>query len=181
MAPAAVRWFARCGDCSAVVAFDGDARFPAELACACGGRFESMGAVDGGRLFVGEVRCACDDRCTSARGPKCLCSCLGKNHGTGAVVEVRVDMGPVPIASPVDVAGAMARGAEYRAAWEAAHAARRARYPQAVDAGGAWLPESVFWGNRDAADAIRRASALKTHGGRMKTLAALTASLRAGA
>ncbi len=43
-----------------------------------------------------EHRCACDARCTGATGPNCECSCGGKNHGTGRVVEIAVPVARVP-------------------------------------------------------------------------------------
>jgi hypothetical protein len=54
---------------------------------------EWMGRVEGDMYLKEEEKCACDERCTCARGPKCVCKCGGKNHGTGAVVLVVVEKG----------------------------------------------------------------------------------------
>ena len=55
-----------------------------------------MGEVKGPRLTQPEDRCPCDRRCTNATGPNCECSCGGVNHGSGRLVSVDVDCGPVP-------------------------------------------------------------------------------------
>ena len=55
-----------------------------------------MGEVKGPRLSRAEDRCPCDRRCTNATGPNCECSCGGVNHGSGRLVRVDIDCGPVP-------------------------------------------------------------------------------------
>lgn len=52
---------------------------------------------------------ACDGRCTQAIGPKCVCKCGCVNHGTGKVVQVIKDAGPVPLLIPVDRQDAIKR------------------------------------------------------------------------
>ena len=38
----------------------------------------------------------CDGRCMNAKGPDCDCSCLGKNHGIGMIVQIG-DYTPMPL------------------------------------------------------------------------------------
>lgn len=61
-----------------------------------GVRLSLMGRVDRNRLFVSGLACPCDGRCTNAVGPSCDCSCGGKNHGSGRLVEIVRDNGAAP-------------------------------------------------------------------------------------
>lgn len=97
------RWFYRCCDCLSVVASETDVKYRDERGrerygeCgACGGRMEFMGETKRDRLVKHGFECPCDARCTHARGPSCDCRCGGANHGSGAVVPVTYDAGPVP-------------------------------------------------------------------------------------
>lgn len=158
------RWFVRCSDCCGVMAVTEEPRH--EWRCTCDGALVNMGRVSGAWLVRTAEECPCDDRCTSAKGPKCDCSCGGENHGTGMTVPVVHTIGGVPrLASPCPE-----RAAEFRAALEAARAAVRARY--GVRQG--WEPESVYFGRQDAFRAINRAAALKSHTGRLRGLRAAT-------
>ena len=105
------RWYWRCTDCLGVAAVDGRCAAPK---CPCGGMCECMGQVSGYRLTSAIHLCPCDGRCTGATGPSCECQCGGENHGTGAVVRVIVDRGPVPELDAADAAERSARGEAYR-------------------------------------------------------------------
>lgn len=103
----------RCTDCLAVWFVEG--KFERRMDCACGSPAEYMGRVRQEVLVKTETRCACDGRCTNAFGPSCDCSCGGKNHGTGAVVEVEYVAGAVPKAKN---APCLIRKLEFRQAVE---------------------------------------------------------------
>lgn len=116
------RAYYRCEDCLTIAA----AEAVAELNCQCGlcgGRVECMGLVRGERLVKSALECPCDGRCTSARGPNCDCHCGGKNHGSGLLVRVVRDVGPVPrfLMPPSRKAAAIA--AEWRRGYAAVLAA----------------------------------------------------------
>lgn len=121
--PAVVdRWAVRCVDCLGVgfVHEEPPSKWSKEkLTCGCcGGEIESMGRVTrDARLAEDAVVSACDDRCTSARGPLCVCKCGCVNHGTGRVVEIRRDLGAAP-----RVEGLPANGIAIAEAWRAAFA-----------------------------------------------------------
>lgn len=116
------RAYYRCEDCLTIAA----AEALAELNCQCGlcgGRVECMGLVRGERLVKSALECPCDHRCTGARGPRCDCPCGGKNHGSGLLVRVVRDVGPVPrfLMPPSRKAAAIA--AEWRRGYAAVLAA----------------------------------------------------------
>ena len=96
------RWYWKCRDCLGVGAVNES--LPNGCRCgACGGEMWCMGQVMGtSRIGHTETRCACDARCTAAPGPNCDCRCGGENHGTGAVVQVDVVTGSVPVARCAD-------------------------------------------------------------------------------
>ena len=108
------RYYWRCGDCLEIFAVEG---WNNKMLCDCGGTCEMMGQVQGVRIVDLKHVCPCDGRCTGARGPSCDCPCGGENHGTGKLVEVIRDLGPIPKArsksNPIVAA-------EYRAAVEKA-------------------------------------------------------------
>ena len=107
-----LRYYYRCAWCLSVSATAERISGPCECA-ACGGPVESMGEVREARLVREELRCPCDARCTHALGPQCDCRCCGANHGSGLMVVVIRDLGPIPKLRPRDALAA-ARGAEYR-------------------------------------------------------------------
>lgn len=169
--PPAARHFYRCLGCLAVFAVEGKRH--GELRCACGGPTTWMGQVHRTRLQKTEERCPCDARCTCARGPSCDCSCGGANHGTGAVVKVVVSDTSVPVATN---APSIERRDEFRAASAAALSRIRSRYGAYVDdfRNGVWIHDRHIWyAVNQALNALRHARALKSHGGRMKALAAV--------
>ena len=116
------RWFFRCSDCLSVVAADLDAMPPRTADCgACDGfrTVEVMGRMKRTAipyLVTGvDERSPCDARCTHARGPSCDCSCNGKNHGSGLLVEIEHTAG-IPRLRAVDSVKARAFAEEWRAA-----------------------------------------------------------------
>lgn len=100
-----MRWYVRCRDCLAVRATEGAP--PRLLQCECGGSLEVMGEVRATRLVQIELGPPCDGRCTSARGPKCDCTCRGANHGSGLVVEIIREVGRPPRLRGADLATAV--------------------------------------------------------------------------
>jgi hypothetical protein len=108
MTPLTARWYLRCLHCLTIAAVREHPE--RDLSCgACGGPVEDMGQVQESLLVNPEERTPCDDRCTSARGPLCVCRCGGVNHGVNRLVIMgngRVDM--------PDPAEARARAEEYR-------------------------------------------------------------------
>ena len=168
------RYCYRCTDCLAVFFVEG-AELP-HLECACGGKVESMGRVYRDRLVTESIRCACDSRCTGARGPSCNCKCGGENHGSNAVVTVVTDHGAVPKAlNKPD----LKRGAEYRAAVDAALGRMRSRWGVWVDdvACGRWIDSRSAWSEiRYGLQCIRHARGLRTQSGRIRALALVAPS-----
>lgn len=172
------RWFYRCRDCLTVCAVRGS-KLP-ELECSCGGRFETMGMVQRHRLVLTGLECPCDGRCTGAVGPSCDCQCGGENHGTGALVRVTYDAGPVPRIVAPDADQRIARAAEYRAALATADAAIEAKLGDTMRtmAAGGWISDRGLWERCYRARKARaHACGLKTHGGRLRALARLAAEV----
>jgi len=178
-APALPRHFLRCPDCLEVMAVD-VARLPWEFSqvqytCGYCGRtgLDHMGRVQIDRLVKDRSRCACDDRCTSARGPICVCHCAGKNHGAGILARIYYteDQGKVPTLKPANDnrrARAVKTAAEYL---DALTKIRDAFLPL-VDrrAKGEFLPRAD-WDRMTALQfKYRKAIAAKTHAARMKAL-----------
>lgn len=168
------RHYYRCRSCCHVVAIEGAlASVRAENGteykerCICDGKLELMGRVGRkpGLVFDSE-RCACDSRCTNATGPSCDCSCKGENHGTHRVVPIEVDAGGVPRLKVEDAVACRARAAEYKAAMEPLRAELRRLY----EARPAWR-HSATREEDDLRSAMGRASALRTHKGRLKAIA----------
>src|SRR5688572_14840449 len=111
------RWFVRCRLCLSIAAIDAISLPKGEIQCsACTGPIEIMGRVKDTRLVMDAKVCACDGRCTHAKGPNCDCSCGGKNHGTGALVSITVDMGAVPRINIKPTEKALAVAKEFREA-----------------------------------------------------------------
>ena len=184
----AIRHCWRCADCLTVaftpehITSTPDARGYHHFAeCgACGGEIEYLGPVNKHHMiFQTETRCACDGRCTGAIGPSCDCQCGGENHGTGAVVEVvtRVDRLPkvmMPANALEKATAYRALVAEFRAAWDA-----RYGYATKEKRAGYVLP-ATFMVYREGQDVISdfvKARGLRSHAGRNKRIAALTATL----
>jgi hypothetical protein len=86
------RWFVRCRLCLSIAAIEGISLPKGAMTCsACAGPIEIMGRVDGSTSHL-ESRCKCDARCTNAKGPNCDCSCGGKNHGSGMLVTIDLNL-----------------------------------------------------------------------------------------
>lgn len=163
------RYFVRCLDCLAVVAIDVVA-VPAAMTCgACGGTVENMGRVQGKRVVFDDRACPCDTRCTSATGPNCDCSCRGKNHGSGVVVDVTIDAGPVPVVQIPTAARAIERATEWRAARDGVRAQLRPLAAQR--AAGDYLHPVDYRRMTALQDTLQRARKARSHAGRMRILA----------
>ena len=103
-------WYFRCKWCLSAMTFP-ESDLDRRAGCICGGQIEFMGQVTENHSVVKEeVRSACDERCTSALGPKCVCKCGSRNHGTGLVVVIEHQNG-IAFVKPMDDE-AMVRGKE---------------------------------------------------------------------
>lgn len=174
----APRHFYRCVGCLDVCT--APARLPMSYSVTvaecgtCGQHLEYMGRAGAGdRLVEDRQRCACDERCTSARGPLCVCHCGGLNHGAGlaAVVVERIDRGAVPLVTMPSAK----RAAKLRASWlefQAAREALRAELDALLErrARGEYLPRPAFDRLREIQRITRKADGLRSHAGRMKAL-----------
>lgn len=164
------RFFYRCVDCLSVSAAHGTQVYGLQCAV-CRGPVECMGRVEGDRLKKDGVRCACDFRCTEARGPICVCSCGGRNHGTGLVVKVVEDVGGVPTIAP---AGQCERKAARTAAeWRAARKELNAEI-NALDASrqaGERLPYAEFTRWLKLREALTKVNAMRSHSHRLAAVA----------
>ena len=172
------RWFYRCCDCLTVSAADQNLEqkwdrthwAPAATCGACGGPVENMGRVEGPRLVKDAELCPCDMRCTHAQGPKCSCKCGGENHGSGCMVPVKIDQGPLPVLANPDTAKAKQTAEEYRAALAPLVAERDRINRKKEGAHHGWLERSDYNRLREVCRIINKAKELRTHAGRMKLL-----------
>lgn len=182
------RYYYRCTGCLEVVALT--EKLPTEnfatiARCGtCAQRFEFMGRVERDRLVFDAVACKCDDRCTSARGPLCSCSCGGVNHGAGMAgyVDYTIDQGAVPTVQ-LPCAKRAAKGLAQFQEYAALRDALRAELYALLDRrrAGEFLPRTAF----DRMRLLQRINAAtgkaKTHAGRMKNLRAAAVALPAAA
>lgn len=176
------RSYYRCADCLSVVT---TAARHHELLCgACEGKMEWMGDVvnDANRLSRTDTVPACDARCTSARGPKCVCKCQCENHGSGLSVAVTRDLGPIPVAILHSTITAKARAQEYRTARAEAIGAVRAIYGRVFELKklGQYLGHSDWADYRAGSEQMRRVHAAcsgRTHDGRLRALRLITERL----
>lgn len=160
---APARFFYRCVDCLAVGAAD---EYVRDASCiGCGGRIESMGRVGkSGRLVTESIECPCDARCTNAKGPKCDCKCNGANHGSGMLVVVVRDAGPLPVLlMPISLASRK-RATEWREALTAARAEVDRLKAGEAARGGSWRRYYA------ARSAIHKARGRRSHVTRMADL-----------
>ena len=178
------RTFYRCPQCLVIVALEKPA--PSGFFCdncktdTHSAAFEFMGQVSGNRLISEKDRCPCDDRCTSARGPNCECSCGGENHGIGWVTIV-IDVGGVP--SVTQAKGAVANLAawhDFQDRLDALTLQAKARFGD--DFGRylnrEWISHRETWYELYAVfEAVRKAKKLKTPGGRVKAIEKMSARL----
>lgn len=181
------RHFYRCHDCLTVAVTteklrevrDERGNYRLALCGACGGHIEYMGVTRRDYLVKQELRCACDGRCTNAIGPNCDCQCGGENHGTGRVVLVDKEHGPIPQLK-IDPQ-AREKGEAFRALKARVWAAYTAKYGRVNEKrnAGEWIDNWAFYmdGQR-IAKRIRAASEL-TSTARVKKLEAIYAELQA--
>jgi len=172
------RYYYRCSDCLSTVVLE--EKLPV-VECACGGRLELLGPVTNvGRWRRVEDRPPCDGRCTGARGPKCDCSCGGKNHGTRLLVTVERDGGVARVRLPDPEA--IRRAEEYRAAIARVRQAlaRTFGYLYERFVAGQYVPETAYWFMRNVHTELQAISCLKTHTARMRRLAELAERVDAG-
>lgn len=175
------RHYYRCLACLSAVAIDGDKlkvaydhnNKPLFPRCDCGGGLDYMGRVSGDNYMRVEDRCACDGRCTHATGPNCDCACGGKNHGTGALATIIVEMGCVSKLTPrPDIDTRRALVAEV--AYTANECLNRISTVHAVAVvakkEGNFLAGDAYWNYRNAYSAYRKAFDNKSHKGRMAAL-----------
>ena len=182
------RWYVRCSDCLSVAAVH-SSTIPPPCECVCGGKIEAMGRVTRdplARMFGRKeehlqtgVRYEepCDARRTNARGPSCNCPCGAENHGTQRLVEIEIVQG-IPRLLMLDPHRARERASEYRDAVAVAREAVDRRYPSGRvaaerKASGEYIDSGAFSAMLDyrrAREAVARARALRTHGGRLKAL-----------
>lgn len=168
------RWFYRCGLCLAVCA----STLPYQkLACECGGEFRTLGKVAFNRLTEEYKGAPCDGSCTHARGPQCDCVCGGKYHGSGMVVQILCDRGPIPVA----LGGSKERAEEFQAAIVAAQARIAAMPGNAEYDAGTWLPYDTWTANKKARKDLHSARGMQVHSLRMKKLAKVAAPAMATA
>jgi hypothetical protein len=175
------RHFYRCLGCLEIAALDGD-RLPMDASatvatCAnCDQRFEYMGRVERDRLVQDRVACKCDDRCTSARGPLCVCMCGGKNHGAGLMgyVLVSKDVGSVPKIQLSSTCKAREAKRQYQAAVDL-RAVLRLELDALLDRrrAGEYLPRPNFDRLRELQDANLKSWKARTHAARLKALRAV--------
>lgn len=159
--------FYRCGDCFGYLALD---RGDTGARCDCGGALEYLGRAENERLIVDGLRVPCDPRCVNARGPKCECGCNGANHGNGALVEVTIDAGGVPVASkPQDRAKRHEIARVYRAALASVEAGYTEKVGQVVGY------DAAAWQIREQ---IKNAKKFKTQKRRLAAIAAAEGLLR---
>lgn len=178
------RYFYRCPDCLVIVAVDqqqndlrcntcrkdGDFAGPAKM--------EFMGRVEQNKLVHEYHKPVCDDRCTSARGPICVCRCLGQNHGSHLWVSVKVDAGGLPVATaPKDAEKYRAQSNQFHAGRLLALATIKNRYGSnnfERYQSGAWIADKEIWyGIRYSLDQLNKLWKAREHKSRMKKLAAL--------
>ncbi len=166
------RYYYRCSDCLSTVVLEEKLSV---VECACGGRLEFLGPVtDEGRWKRIEERPPCDGRCTGARGPKCDCSCGGKNHGTQFLVTVERDGGVARVHPPDPEA--IRRAEEYRAGITRVRQvlARTFGYQYERFIARQYVhSETAYWFMRNVHAELQAISRLRTHTARMRRLAEL--------
>lgn len=164
------RWFVRCVECLTIAAVTEQPDCYTWQCGICKGQIESMGKVERDRLTHTHLGSPCDASCTHARGPRCDCSCGGKNHGSRLVVKIIHDAGPVPIVPMPNPEKAKRIAAEYHDARTSALA--RLDTLLALKRRGVFLPETDFRRLREIQRALAKAHAARTHNARIKTLRA---------
>lgn len=87
------KMYFRCHDClTTLCTTDQPASQKHFMTCGiCGGHMEWMGDVKGNQYTHHHEECVCNEMCQTATGPKCTCSCGGKNHGNSFLYKVVID------------------------------------------------------------------------------------------
>jgi hypothetical protein len=146
--------------------------------CSCGGTVSLMGLVskfNNRHLVTTQLECPCNEKCASAVGPNCSCSCGGKFHGTNAVVAVVIGAGGAPVLQAPEAAAKTA--AEFLAARAAAGQRYAARHAQtiALRSAGVHVAEDAYWAWEADRRELARACGLRTHKGRLAAMAKVCA------
>lgn len=168
------RHFYKCCDCLSVIANDSDSRFasPNAVCGLCASKLIHMGRVVEQGLVRDSLECPCDLRCTHARGPKCDCSCGGRNHGSQAVVHIVRDAGGIPVAQTPYSGKAEQIAAEWRAAYADIMAIIQ---PMRERKSSQWVPSSEFNELLRLESLRRKARKSTNHKNRLRILADATA------
>lgn len=163
------RYYVQCSKCLTKAVIETET-YPHRPVCvACEGECRVMGRVEGDRFARVEERCPCDERCTSAQGPKCECSCGGANHGSNLLVPVVVEAGIVKV-QIVATDEAKARRVEVEALTAEAKAAIERKFGALLEAKrrGEWIQDwASFMEAGRMRDGIRHALKLNSHKGRI--------------
>lgn len=167
----------RCEDCLSSVTFP---ERNLNAVCVCGGSLEYLGEVqDNGHAQEVATLPICDGRCTSAPGNSCRCRCGGKNHGTHLTVTVVYDNGKATV-KPADEK-AIARGNEYRSAYQAVLDTLLAKYGDTLRDfnTGRWISDKETWatlyGYQKVMHSVRSA---RTHKTRIAKLAKILEGIK---
>jgi hypothetical protein len=164
----AVRYYWRCRDCLSGTVTETFGSNVDTICGLCGGALRLLGPVDAANAhWIRVVHLTpCDGRCTHARGRRCECGCLGRNHGAGLVTIVERVGGTVRLQPTFDSKGAAERAAEYREARQRVCEAATTRW------GERW-PSHIY-------AALAEVEALSTQQGRLKRLARILWSIERG-
>lgn len=175
------RFFYRCPSCLVVLAVDEQNNNLHCETCREGekvARMEFMGRVQADNLVREYDKPVCDDRCTSARGPVCVCRCLGANHGSHMWVTVKETIAGVPsVSAPKDAEKYREQAEQFNRGRDLALACIKARFGAdnfARYMAGTWINDRGVWGGiRYSLEQLNRLWRAREHKSRMKKLAAL--------
>ena len=150
-----------------------------KVQCDCGAeRVDYLGqSSQPGRIAQRVTLCPCDARCTNASGPNCDCQCRGANHGTGLLVTVIRDAGPVPRIKQRSPEVCKAVRAEWRKALDAAEARMQAKYGTSLQKkrAGEWIDRTTYFSIVADGERILDARKLRTLKARLAKLAQVAA------
>lgn len=142
---------------------------------------EWMGQVRMDSLVKTEEQTPCDCRCTSAVGPKCVCKCGGKNHGTNMTVEVIKGIRAVPptpeSGTPYErflvVQKAQAVAKEWKEGYSKTVEALQSKWGQTLEdyQSRRWISDKpTWWAMYNVENMLRKARQARTHKSRMEKL-----------
>lgn len=180
----AERYFYRCPDCLVIVAVDNQVNDLRCDTCRKDGEFagsakmEFMGRVEQNKLVREYDKPVCDDRCTSARGPICVCRCLGANHGSHLWVTVKTSTDGLPsVTAPRDAERYREQAEQFRAGAALALQVIKNRYGSdnfERYQKGVWISNREVWaGIHYSLKSLNALWAAREHKSRMKKLGAL--------